>query len=131
MIDSVGESPTRPTQSLVLIAIVFVAAGVLHLLKPAPYIRIVPPWLPAPATLVMVSGICEILGGLGVLLPATRVAAGWGLIALLVAVLPANVQMLIDAHARHASRLWQLSLALRIPLQAALVWWIWRATSRR
>ena len=126
-----SDATLRPTRSLVLIAIVFIAAGLLHLLKPAPYIRIVPPWLPAPATLVMVSGVCEILGGLGVLLPATRVAAGWGLIALLVAVLPANVQMLLDAHARHVSRLWQLSLALRIPLQAALIWWVWRATSRR
>ena len=126
-----SDATLRPTRSLVLIAIVFITAGLLHLLKPAPYIRIVPPWLPAPATLVMVSGVCEILGGLGVLLPATRVAAGWGLIALLVAVLPANVQMLLDAHARHVSRLWQLSLALRIPLQAALIWWVWRATSRR
>lgn len=129
--DGVSEPSARPTQSLILIAVVFVAAGALHLLKPAPYIRIVPPWLPAPATLVMVSGICEILGGLGVLVPATRVVAGWGLIALLVAVLPANVQMLVDAHARHASRLWQLSLVLRVPLQAALIWWVWRATSRR
>ena len=131
MSDIVRESPVHPTRSLVLIAIVFIVAGLLHLLKPAPYIRIVPPWLPAPATLVFVSGIFQILGGIGVLVPATRVAAGWGLIALLVAVLPANVQMLLDAHARHASRLWQLSLALRLPLQAALVWWVWRATSRK
>ena len=94
-----SDATLRPTRSLVLIAIVFIAAGLLHLLKPAPYIRIVPPWLPAPATLVMVSGVCEILGGLGVLLPATRVAAGWGLIALLVAVLPALPGFLAQVHA--------------------------------
>jgi uncharacterized membrane protein len=120
----------RPTLSLVLIAVIFAAAGVLHLVKPGPYIRIVPPWLPAPATLVLLSGICEIVGGLGVLLPATRAAAGWGLIALLVAVFPANVQMLLDAHAHHASRAWQLALAARLPLQGWLIWWVWRAAVR-
>jgi len=121
----------RLTTSLVLIAIVFVVAGVLHLVKPAPYIRIMPPWLPAPATLVLVSGIFQILGGIGVLVPATRVAAGWGLIALLVAVFPANLQMLLDAHARGASPAWLAALATRLPLQAALIWWVWRAAVRR
>lgn len=122
---------SRPTTSLVLIAIVFVAAGVLHLVKPDPYIRIIPSWLPAPAALVLVSGVCEIAGGIGVLFPATRAAAGWGLIALLVAVFPANVQMLLDAHARHASTGWQLALGARLPLQAWLIWWVWRAAARR
>lgn len=124
-------APARITTSLVLIAIVFVVAGVLHLVKPAPYIRIMPPWLPAPATLVLVSGIFQIMGGLGVLHPATRVAAGWGLVALLVAVFPANLQMLLDAHARGASPAWLAALAARLPLQAALIWWVWRAAVRR
>lgn len=124
-------TPARITTSLVLIAIVFVVAGVLHLVKPAPYIRIMPPWLPAPASLVLVSGIFQIIGGLGVLHPATRVAAGWGLIALLVAVFPANVQMLLDAHARGASPAWLAAFAARLPLQAALIWWVWRAAVRR
>lgn len=121
----------RITTSLVLIAIVFVVAGLLHLVKPAPYIRIMPPWLPAPATLVFVSGIFQILGGIGVLVPATRVAAGWGLVALLVAVFPANLQMLLDAQARGASPAWLAALAARLPLQAALIWWVWRAAIRR
>jgi uncharacterized membrane protein len=130
VIDAPELAPTRSTTSLILIAIVFVVAGVLHLVRPGPYVRIVPRWLPAPATLVLVSGVCEIVGGIGVLPPVTRVAAGWGLILLLVAVFPANVQMLLDAHSHHASRLWQGALALRLPLQAALVWWVWRAAVR-
>ncbi len=116
--------------SLVLIGIGFVVAGLLHLLKPRVYVRIVPRWLPAPLLLVVVSGVAEILGGVGVLLPATRVAAGWGLIALLVAVFPANVQMLLDALARGASRGWVTSLVLRLPLQPALLWWVYQAAVR-
>lgn len=131
MTAAIADTTPRLTLSLVLIAIIFVAAGVLHFLKPAPFIRIVPPWLPAPALLVAISGACEIMGGIGVLLPVTRVAAGWGLVALLVAVFPANVQMLADAHARHASRAWELALVARLPLQAWLIWWVWRVAARR
>lgn len=131
MIAAAEEPAPQLTVSLVLIAVLFVVAGVLHLLKPAPYVRIVPPWLPAPALLVLISGLCEIAGGVGVLVPATRVLAGWGLVALLVAVFPANIQMLMDAHARQASRAAQLALAARLPLQLLLIWWVWRAAIKR
>lgn len=120
----------RPSVSLLLIGAGFVIAGVLHLVKPGAYVGIVPRWLPAPMLLVLVSGVAEILGGVGVLVPATRVAAGWGLIALLVAVFPANVQMLLDAHAHGASRGWQTALALRLPLQLVLMWWVYRTAVR-
>jgi uncharacterized membrane protein len=131
VIDAEDLVPRRLTLSIVLLSIGFVAAGILHLAKPAPYVRIVPRWLPAPEMLVLVSGLCEIAGGLGLLLPATRAAAGWGLIALLVAVFPANLQMLLDANTHGASRGWQAALAARLPLQAALIWWVWRAAVRR
>ena len=124
-------APNRPTVSIMIMALVFIAAGALHILKPAPYVRIVPPWLPAPALLVLISGLCEIAGGAGLLFAATRVAAGWGLIALLIAVFPANVQMSLDAHARGASLGWQASLLLRLPLQLLLIWWVWHAAVRR
>jgi uncharacterized membrane protein len=71
----------------------FIAAGIAHFKTPNPFVRIVPPYLPAPYVLVYVSGIFEILGGLGILVPQTRWIAGWGLIALLIAVFPANVYM--------------------------------------
>ena len=76
-----------------VLAALFVAAGVAHFRTPEPFVKIVPPYLPSPYVLVYVSGIFEILGGLGLLLPATRLIAGWGLIALLLAVFPANIYM--------------------------------------
>lgn len=131
MTASVNPGEPRLTLSIVLIAAIFVGGGVLHLVKPDAYVRIMPPWLPAPMALVLISGVFEILGGMGVLLPATRVAAGWGLIALLIAVTPANVQMLLNARAAHASALWMTGLIARLPLQPALIYWVFRATIRQ
>lgn len=122
--------PQRITLSLIFIAAIFVGSGTLHLVKPAMFVSIVPPWLPAPLALVLISGVCEILGAAGVLLLPTRVAAGWGLIALLVAVFPANIQMLVHAHARHASGAWQAALVARLPLQVMLIYWIYRVAVR-
>ena len=120
----------RVTLSHVLIAVIFTASGILHLVRPAPYVSIVPPWLPEPKALVLISGVCEILGSLGILLASTRVAAGWGLIALLVAVFPANIQMLLDAHAAHRGPVWQAALVARLPLQVLLIYWVYRAAVR-
>ena len=120
----------RVTLSLVLIALIFATSGVLHLVKPQPFVSIVPPWLPAPLMLVLISGVFEIAGAAGILLPATRVAAGWGLIALLLAVFPANIQMLMNARAAHASTLWLAGLVARLPLQVLLIIWVYRATIR-
>ena len=119
------------TVSVVLIAVIFVIAGALHFLRPRFYVAMMPPWLPAAAALVFVSGAFEILGGIGVLVPATRVAAGWGLIALLVAVFPANIQMLLNARAAHASATTMAVLVARLPLQALLVYWVFRSTVQR
>ena len=119
--------PGRVTVALVILATIFVFAGSMHFVKPSWFVRIVPPWLPAPLALVLISGAFEALGGVGILVPVTRVAAGWGLIALLVAVFPANVQMLLDAHAANASRLWQGMLVARLPLQPALIYWVYKA----
>ena len=120
----------RMTWSIALLALLFVGAGVLHFVMPRPYERIVPVWLPNAALLVKLSGVAEILGGLGLLVPATRHAAGWGLILLLISVFPANVEMLRLARATHASRLWQAGLWLRLPLQVVLIWWVWRSAAR-
>ncbi len=75
------------------LAALFLTAGVTHFTHTRGFERIVPPMLPAARVLVYVSGIFEILGALGILLPATRTVAGWGLVALLVAVFPANIYM--------------------------------------
>ena len=124
-------APRRLRIAQGLLALFFMAAGILHFVFPAAYLGIMPTWLPWPVALVAVSGACEIAGGLGVLYPSTRSAAGIGLIALCVAVLPANVQMLLNAHAAAAAAWWQLLLVLRLPLQLALVVWIRNATDWR
>jgi uncharacterized membrane protein len=112
-------------------AILFVGAGLLHFVAPGRYIGIVPRQLPFPAALVAISGACEIGGGLGLLVPQVRGAAGIGLIALLIAVFPANIQMLLDARTEGAVGWMQLVLWLRLPLQPLLMGWIWRITRRR
>ena len=113
-----------------LLALFFVIAGVLHFAFTADYIKIMPPWLPWHRALVIISGAAEIVGGLGVLRQRIRRWAGGGLIALCVAVLPANVQMLLDARAAGAPSLWLTLLWLRPPLQLLLIAWIWRASRR-
>ena len=119
------------TSGRVLLAVFFVVAGVMHFVLPETYAKVMPPWLGWHAALVAISGACEIAGGIGVLVPRLRRAAGWGLILLSIAVLPANVQMLLDG--LDAGRPgWQIaSLVVRLPLQALLIWWIWRVAARR
>jgi uncharacterized membrane protein len=116
--------------ALVLLSIFFVAAGVSHFLNPDFYVAIMPPWLPAHRLLVDVSGVFEILGGLGVLLPATRSAAGWGLIALLIAVFPANLYMAINPDEFVARGMPRWSLYARLPFQLVFIAWAYCATRR-
>lgn len=110
--------------ALVLLALFFIAAGINHFVHPGFYVRIIPPWLPAHARLVGISGICEILGGIGVLVPNTRRFAGVGLIALLVAVFPANVQMAMHP-GLYADVGTVQAFYIRLPLQLVLIGWVW------
>ena len=119
---------TRVTLSIILIAALFIGSGILHIVKPSFYVSIMPPWLPSPLMLVLISGVFEMVGGAAVLIPFTREAAGWGLIALLVAVFPANIQMLLDNTS--PSRLWHAGLIARLPLQAVLIYWVYRSAVR-
>ena len=78
------------------IGLSFIAVGILHFTDPAPFIAIMPPYLPGPEQLVAISGFFEVLGGAGLLSKRLRRPAAWGLLALLVAVYPANVHMLMN-----------------------------------
>jgi uncharacterized membrane protein len=94
---------------------------------PTTYLGMMPPWLPWPSALIAISGAFEILGGIGVLVPGARVAAGWGLIALLLAVFPANLHVALEGRMPGFS-LSPTTLWLRLPLQAVLVAWVaWAA----
>lgn len=115
----------------VLLAVFFSFAGVMHFVKPELYEAIVPTWLPNARLLVLVSGVGEILGGIGVLHSRTRRLAGWGLIALLIAVFPANVHMLRLSYENHATALWKAALWFRLPLQLPVLWWVWRSAARQ
>jgi uncharacterized membrane protein len=103
----------------------FVAAGVLHFAHPQFFRRIVPPGFPSPAALVAISGFFEIAGGVGLLLRPVRRAAGWGLIALLIAVFPANVYMVVNPQRTADSTIPLWALWARLPLQGVFIAWVW------
>ena len=105
--------------------VLFVAAGALHFVRPAMYEQIVPPQLGHASELVAISGLAEIAGGVGLMIRRTRRAAGIGLIALLLAVWPANIYMALQAeHFSAVAPAW--ALWSRVPLQIVLMWWIER-----
>ncbi|RYX85760.1 DoxX family membrane protein [bacterium] len=105
------------------LAALFISAGIGHFRSTEAYMSIMPPQLPYPRELVWFSGICEIVGGVGLFIPRTRKWAAWGLVALLIAVYPANIYS-----AFHGMRVGELEvpkwlLWLRLPLQLPLIWW--------
>ncbi len=111
--------------SVVMIGVLFIIAGVNHLLHPDLYTKIMPSYLPAHSTLVYSSGFFEVLGEAGLLIYRLRRLAGFGLIALLIAVFPANVDMAI--HAQNFSSIPFWALVARLPLQFVLIAWVWWA----
>lgn len=109
---------------------IFLIGGTLHLVKPGIYRPIMPAWLPAHDALILISGVAEIAGGIGILVPRTRRAAGLGLILLLIAVFPANVTMLQIARTTGAPAWAEALLWLRLPGQVLLIWWTWKVAAR-
>lgn len=106
-------------------------AGANHFIDAPFYREIIPPSFPAPALLVAISGVCEIAGGVGLFIRPLRRAAGWGLVALLIAVFPANLYM-AEHHEQMRFAYWLL--LLRLPMQGVLIYWVWhvsRDTDRR
>lgn len=110
------------TVSLWLLGILFVVAGLNHFLNPEPYLAMMPPLLPWPEALNFIAGGAEILGGIGVLVPMTRRLAAWGLIALLVAVFPANFQIALYGWPGHEIPAW--AAWGRLPFQFLFIWWV-------
>lgn len=114
----------------VVLAIAIIIVGITHFLRPDQYARIVPPQLPNPVGMVHISGFFEILDGIGLLIPFVSVAAAWGLIALFIAVFPANLnqainQIPIDGIPHHPWLYWA-----RLPFQAVLITWAWWYTRK-
>ncbi len=123
----ITENARGGRRSRLLLGLAFVGAGVNHFVMPGPYERIVPSSMKGSAkSLVAISGVAEVAGGVGVLLPWTRRSAGLGLIALLAAVFPANIHMARAPEEFRKIPRW--ALYARLPLQPLMMWWAWRAT---
>lgn len=107
-------------------SLIYILAGMIHLIRPAVYMKVMPRWLPWHRELIILSGICEIVLGILLLFPAPRPLAAWGIIILLIAVFPANIQMMLNYLNRHHPYLWMA--ILRLPLQFLLIWWAYQYT---
>jgi uncharacterized membrane protein len=117
------ENSSRKEMLRVLLAVFIILAGTLHFVIPDPFVKIVPSSLSHPLALVYISGVCEIVGGIGLLLPPVSQAAAWGLILLFIAVFPANINMAvhnIDLPGIPDSSVLRWG---RLPLQAVLITW--------
>jgi uncharacterized membrane protein len=110
----------RSTASVAALAAIFGVAGVTHLLKPGPYVRIVPGWVPAADALVFWSGIAELALAGGLAHPRTRRATALSAIVFLLAVFPANIKHAFDAPSGTTE--WWLT-RVRLPIQPLLIWW--------
>lgn len=104
-----------------LIGILFVLAGANHFRTPKIYERVIPPYIPAHKTIVMISGIVEMVLGFMIMNRDTQSQAAWGLIILLVLFIPIHIYMLQNETASMKLPRW--ALWLRIPLQFALMYW--------
>jgi uncharacterized membrane protein len=124
------ETASPMTWSRRLLAAFFTFSGTLHFGIPRSYEAMVPPGVPAREA-VTVSGVAEIVGGLAVLYPRTRHLSRWWLLALLLAVFPANVHMAVNPgqiRGLDLGRIPRWALWARLPLQPLAMLWVWRAT---
>ena len=107
---------------------IMVGSGIYHFVNAPMYIAMMPEALPAHRELVYLSGIAEVAGGLGLILPATRKLAAWGLVLLFVAVFPANINMALNDVPLDGNQLPGWALWARLPLQVGFIAWGWWMT---
>jgi uncharacterized membrane protein len=117
------------TISKYILAIFMIGAGTMHFVNPAFYLKIMPPYLPLHKELVLLSGVCEVLLGVLLLIPQTSRLAAWGIIALLIAVFPANLYVFQRQDVLPAPPIVHL---LRLPLQGVFILWAyWHSRSAK
>ena len=108
------------TVSKYVLVIFMIGAGTMHFINPDFYLKIMPPYLPLHRELVCLSGVCEIVLGLILLVGRFSQLAAWGIIALLIAVFPANIYVYQNQDVLPAPPILHL---LRLPLQAVFILW--------
>lgn len=108
---------TRSTKTL---AAGFLASGVVHLVKPEVYEPIMPDWVPRHREVILGSGVAEIVLAAGLVLPSTRRLAGWGSLALLLGVYPANIKMAVDS-TRTSNTGLKVGAFARLPMQWPMI----------
>ncbi len=110
-----------------ILAIFMIVAGTMHFVNPNFFLKIMPPYLPLHKELVLVSGVCEVLLGVLLLIPKYSQRAAWGVMALLIAVFPANVYLYQNQDILPAPPIVHL---LRLPLQGIFILWAFWHTKR-
>jgi uncharacterized membrane protein len=108
-----------------ILAVCMLLTGALHFVTAEPFVKIVPDVLPHPLALVYISGFFEILGGIGLLIPTVSRAAAWGLVALFIAVYPANLNMAFNQIHLNGIPDSPWFQAIRLPFQFVLIAWAW------
>ena len=114
-----------------VLALMFTTAGILHFTHINKFVQIVPPFIPQPKAMVYISGVFEILGAIGLLIPRYEQLAGFGLVLLLIAVLPANIYMAVTNIQLGGILNNQTLQWIRIPFQGVLIWWVLWCTKKR
>ncbi len=106
-----------------LLAAAYLVAGALHILTPAPFLGITPAWVPYAPQVILITGLCEVAGAIGLFVPRLRRWAGMGLAAYAVCVYPANVKHALDyvAHGSGGLSLWYH--IPRLAFQPVIIWW--------
>jgi uncharacterized membrane protein len=116
--------------SLLVMSLFYVFAGINHFRNPDFYLRMMPPYIPMHAEMVFLSGVAELALGVALLIPVLRVYAAWGVIALLIAVFPANVHMALANIPLGDRPTPEWALWARLPFQGLLIAWAWWHTRR-
>jgi uncharacterized membrane protein len=109
--------------SLYLMAFFYAFAGIYHFVNPKFFLKIMPPYVPFHKEMVLISGMAELLLGIGLIFSKTQSIAVVGIILLLIAVFPANVYM---AHAPKFQKIHPLIRWGRLPMQGVLIWWVYQ-----
>ena len=115
------------TNHVFLIGGMFILTGILHFIIPKTYVRIMPDYIPKKEAMVFWSGVFEVLGGIGIMISFSKTFSAIGLILLLIAVFPANIDMFRKAYKKRGFTLYTFATLIRLPIQFWLMYWVFAA----